>query len=347
MASRQTSFNLSPSIVHHRLLAHASPLMAYDGGDLAAWRRKLRRKLAELTGYDLMPKEKHPLNVRTLWRRDHPLGTIEKLVFTAEPGADVPAYLCLPKSAKPPYPVFICLQGHSGGHHNDLGISAEDERTPIKVEGDRTFSLGCMERGIASLAIEQRSFGQRRERVQKQVSPNGCHDAAMRAMMLGRTLVGERVYDVNRGIDFLSTRPEIDIKRLGVMGNSGGGTVTIYASALLDRVAFAMPSCAFCTFADSILSMYHCACNYIPSLARFADTGDVMGLFAPRPVVIVAGKMDAIFPMAGVRKVFGQLKRIYRAAGAEENCRLVVGAQGHRFYADAAWKQMLRMMKAR
>jgi dienelactone hydrolase len=344
VSSRKQTFNFSPSIVHHRRLAEMKPELAYDGGEIATWQRKLRRKLRQLTGYDQMPAEKCPLDVRTLWRREHPLGTIEKLVFTSEPGADVPAYLCLPSSAKPPYTTFICLQGHSGGFHNDIAVSAEDERTPIKVKGDRDFSLGCMKRGIAALAIEQRSFGQRRERHQKQVSAQGCHDAAMRSLMIGRTLAAERVYDVDRGIDLLATRPEIDRKRIGVMGNSGGGTITMYAAALLERLSYAMPSCSFCTFVDSILSIYHCADNYIPGLARYADSADVMGLFAPRPVVIVAGRTDSIFPIKGVRKAFKNLESIYRAAGAQERCKLAVGPEGHRFYADLAWKKMLPLI---
>jgi dienelactone hydrolase len=344
MPTQTRSFNFSPSIVHHRRLGEIEPELAYDGGEVAAWQRKLRRKVRQLTGYDQMPQDKCPLNVRSLWRREHPLGTIEKLVFTSEPGADVPAYLCLPKNARPPYPTFICLQGHSGGHHNDIAVSPDDERTPIDVQGDRDFSLGCMKRGIAALAVEQRAIGQRRERPQSRNWTHGCHDAAMRSLMIGRTLAGERVYDVDRALDLLAQRPEIDSKRIGVMGNSGGGTVSMYAAALLSRLSYAMPSCSFCTFADSILSIYHCADNYIPALARYAEASDVMGLFAPRPLVIVAGQTDPIFPIKAVRKAFKNLQAIYQAAGAQERCKLVVGPEGHRFYADLAWKKMLPLM---
>jgi hypothetical protein len=66
-----------------------------------------------------------------------------------------------------------------------------------------------------------------------------------------------------------------------------------------------------------------------------------MGLFAPRPVVIVAGKKDQIFPIKAVREAFRNLKKIYRAAGAANRCHLVVGSQGHRFYARSAWPKML------
>jgi dienelactone hydrolase len=336
--------HLSPSEYHHHLIAQIQPRLSYDGGDVAAWQRRLRRKLRDLLGYAAQPQT--PLNVRQVWRRKHPLGLIEKIVLTSEPFADVPAYVCLPNDVHPPYTFMICLQGHSTGMHVSIGVQREDETQPFDSPGDRDFALGCMARGIAALCLEQRSFGERREQAQKQVSPHGCHDAAMQALLVGKTLIGERVYDVERGIDYLSTRDDADMQRIGVMGNSGGGTITIYAAALLSRLGFAMPSCSFCTFRDSIGAIYHCADNYVPGILKVADMADVLGLFAPRPVVIVAGREDDIFPIGGVRPAFEQLRRIYAAAGAGDACRLVIGEGGHRFYAADAWPVMLDFIGA-
>ena len=334
-----THLYLSPSEYHAIMMAQIRPQFAYDGGDVVAWQLRLRRKLRDLLGYTTGPKT--PLNVRQLWAREHPLGVIEKVIFTSEPYADVPAYVCLPKNARPPYPFMICLQGHTTGMHVSIGVEREDETKTIDVPGDRDFALGCMARGVAALCIEQRSFGERREQVQQQVSSHGCHDAAMQALLAGKTLIGERVTDVERGIDYLATRGDADMRRVGVMGNSGGGTTAIYAAALLSRLAFAMPSCSFCTFRDSIGAIYHCADNYVPGILKVADMADLLGLFAPRPVVVVAGRDDSIFPIDGVRSAFEQLRRIYAAAGAEDACHLVVGEGGHRFYAADAWPVML------
>lgn len=326
---------LAPSVFHRYLMDRTKRTLCYDGGDVKAWQQKFRRKLRQLVG--VMPRSRVPLKVRSLWKREHRLGTIEKIVFTSEPHADVPAYVCLPRKAEPPYTFFICVQGHSTGMHNSIAVDRDDNRRAIKVKGDRDFGLGCMRRGIAALCIEQRSFGERRETVQKHIAEHGCHDATMHALMLGRTLIGERVWDVDRGIDYLASRGDADMKRLGVMGNSGGGTITTFSAALLPRVRMAMPSCYFCTFRDSIMSIYHCMDNYVPGLLNYGEMADVLGLFAPRPVVVVAGRTDPIFPIAGVRKAFRDLKRIYVAAGAADRCHLVVGQQGHRFYAARAW----------
>ncbi len=337
---RPADLDLSPSRAHRRLIDQLEPRLTYDGGDVAAWQGKARRKLRRLLG---VPRNPHgPLYERTLWQRDHELGTIEKIAFQAEPGADVVGYWCVPSGLEAPYPTFICLQGHSTGMHNSIGLDA-DEQTPKEIPGDRDFALGCLRRGIAALCIEQRAFGQRGEwDLPQEAKSTYCHDASMHALMLGRTLLGERVLDVDRAIDWLAQRGQADMSRLGCMGNSGGGTVTLYASALLGRLQLAMPSCALATYADSIGKIIHCWCNYVPDILHWMDMGDVLGCFAPRPVVVVAGKNDDIFPLPSVRAAFRQAKAIYNAAGAGQYLHLVIGEGGHRFYADQGWRMMKR-----
>ena len=72
-----------------------------------------------------------------------------------------------------------------------------------------------------------------------------------------------------------------------------------------------MPSCYFCTFRDSIMSIPHCADNYVPGLLKVAEMSDVAGLCAPKPLVVVAGEQDDLFPIQGVRKAFEDLREIY------------------------------------
>ncbi len=332
----------SPSEVHQHLMAETTPEFQYDGGDVEVWQQSLGAALRQQVGLDHFSDERCELNPRTLWTREHALGTIGKLVFASESCADVPAYICLPRDVAPPYRFMICVQGHNSGMHKAIGVDREDEAQEIANEGDRDFGLQCMRHGIAALCIEQRSFGERRELKQEMLFPGMCHDAAMHALMLRRTLIGERVYDVDRAIDYLALRGDAVMSSIGVMGNSGGGTTSLFSAALLPRISLAAPGSYFCRFKESIMSIRHCTCNYVPGLYSTADMSDIMGLFAPRPVVIVNGKEDDIFPIEATRDAFSALHRIYETCGAGGRCHLVVGDEGHRFYADAAWPLILK-----
>jgi dienelactone hydrolase len=342
------SHNFSPSVCHEYVASLSVQELAYDRFDeVRKWRRNLKHKLIELLGE--LPRQRIPLASRTLWKRSTPLGTIEKLVYSSEPRADIVAYLCIPSARATPVPVFICLQGHTSGMHNSIGVDFETESRNIQVEGDRDFALGCMTRGIAAFCVEGRGFGYLRE-TRRRINPfrkdvtekrkDSCYDTAMQALLIGRTLAGERLYDIDRAIDYLETRQEVDTKQLGVMGMSGGGMLAIYAMGVLDRIQFAMPAGHFCSFKDSLLSKHHCGCCYVPGIYKYADMSDIAGLFAPKPVVVVTGRKDPSKPIAGVLRSFKNLKKIYADLHCESNCRLVVGQEGHRFYSEQAWNVM-------
>ena len=150
--------------------------------------------------------------------------------------------------------------------------------------------------GYATLAIEQRGFGE------SGGTPEGpdCQQIAMQALLLGRTLIGERVWDVSRAIDVVGDLfSMIDMRRIAAMGNSGGGTTTIYAAAMDERIAAAMPSlCGEKRFSALSSAQHHCTCNYVPAIMKDFDMADLAGLVAPRPLVIVGGRDDGIFPIA-------------------------------------------------
>ena len=131
----------------------------------------------------------------------------------------------------------------------------------------------------------------------------------------------------------------IDMDRICMMGNSGGGTTTIYATALDTRIKAAMPSCALCGYYASIGAMQHCPCNYIPGIMKHFDMGDLVALAAPRPYVAVNGVTDASFPVESAKEQVAVGRVVYEALGAGDKLRHVIGDGGHRFYAAPAWPQ--------
>ena len=324
-----------PSDYHLKYLASLKPEMAYKKGEkVISWQRILRTRLKKLLGD--FPKKKVPLRPKILERKEFRDYFREKLVFTSEPFADVPVYLLIPKNISLPAPAVICLQGHSPGMHISIG-EAKNKHDRELIAGDRDFAIQSVQQGYIALAIEQRCFGERKETKQKARAPHGCQDAAMHSLILGKTLIGERVWDVVRGIDYLEKRKEVDKNRIACLGNSGGGTVTFFAACMDKRIKVAIPSCYYCNFSDGIMQIYHCTDNYIPGIMKLAEMGDLAGLIAPRALIVVAGKKDPIFPIKGVREAFRQTKKIYKAFNIEKNLHLLVGKGGHRFYQNLAW----------
>ncbi|MHB9024086.1 MAG: alpha/beta hydrolase family protein [Armatimonadota bacterium] len=334
MATVPPSF--APEMVHGRLLDTAPRLLAFEKhtGDFPGWVAQVRATFLTLLG-DL-PQSVEP-NVRVEFEQATDAFIERRVVFTAEEGAEVPCHLLLPRGAGP-FPLVICLQGHSTGMHISLGRPKYpgDEEC---IAGGRDFALQAVREGYAALALEQRCFGERGDGRPSEVRciNHGCHHATMTALLLGRTMIGERVWDIARAIDAMAIFPELDLMRIGCMGNSGGGTTTYYASCFDPRITAAMPSCYVCTFRHSIGRIDHCADNYLPGALRYLEMEDFAGLIAPRPLVVVAGREDPIFPLAGVEEAFTTIQAIYAAAGAPDNCRLVIGEGGHRFYPEEGW----------
>jgi len=330
-----SKLTINPSDYHIKYLSSIKPVMAYkERKDPILWQRKLRPRLKKLLGD--FPEEKISLMPTVLERKEFYSYYQEKIVFRSEPFVDVPAYILIPKHVSLPVPAVVCLQGHTTGMHLSIGkaIYKGDKRA---TAGDRDFAVQAVKQGYIALAIEQRCFGERKETKQKIRAPSGCQDAAMHSLILGKTLIGERVWDVMKGIDYLEKKPGIDKNRIAVMGNSGGGTVSFFTACIDTRIKVVIPSCYYCSYAYSIMKIYHCVDNYIPGIMKLADMGDLAGLIAPRALIIVAGERDKIFPIEGVKKAFKQTKRIYRAFKAERNLHLLVGKDGHRFYKDLAW----------
>jgi hypothetical protein len=98
-----------------------------------------------------------------------------------------------------------------------------------------------------------------------------------------------------------------------------------------------MPSCCFSTFQASIQSQTHCVCNYVPGLLKLLDMGDLAGLVAPKPLILVSGDEDGIFPIEPARSEFERTRAIYTAVDAPDACDHLLCSGGHRFFADAAW----------
>ena len=335
--------NMNPALHNLELIKAIKPAYRYSGEeDFAVWQAKARARLRELLGIDEILKNKPESDGFTVEYVKEENEYVEyRFVITSEIGYSFPSVMRVPKNVKAPIPVILTLQGHSTGMHISLGKPIFERDHESISGGDRDFVVRALKEGFAAVAIEQRNFG---ECGGLKTGGPDCHVSSMSAILNGRTTIGERAVDTSAVIDALIANFDfLDTENIMLMGNSGGGTATYYTACLDERIKLAMPSCAVCTYKHSIAAMKHCVCNFVPNIAKDFDMGDLAGLIAPRKLIIVNGKEDNIFPDEGVRETYEIVKELYRYAGVSENCALVTGAMGHRFYADDAWPVLHRM----
>ncbi len=321
-------------------LVHTSiPKLTYDEKEsLEKQRTAAREKLKTLTGIPKIAQNACPSNLIIESEEEKEGYTQIRFCYESEKDLFIPAYLLIPKTGKKKYPVAITLQGHNkGGMRNSVGIIKAEE----VFSWHGALALQAVKEGYAALCIELRGMSGELHPVKEQRSREGkekvCLFPAMASLLMGRTLLGERCWDISRAIDLLDKFPQLDTEDILITGNSGGGTASYYAACLDERIKLSAPSCGFCTFEGSLLNVQHCPCNYIPNIYEWFDMQDLAVLLAPRKLLILAGQDDQIFLLEGVKKGYETVEKIYRQANAERNCRLLVTPKGHYWCEDIVW----------
>lgn len=258
----------------------------------------VRRWLQTMLGLELMP-ERTSLQAHCTGILERPRYRLEKWQFQSCPGLFVTANLYLPHVHPARLPCVLYLNGH--------WPSLDGAKTGLQ---DRY--LWYPANGFALLVIDPLGFGE----------ILGIHPGMNRLnwwhwLSLGYTPAGVEVWNAMRALDWLETRPEVDATRIGVTGISGGGVMTQYLAALDERVAVAAPSCSTYTIGTQValgLIPQQCDCTFYPNVFGL-DFPEVLALIAPRPLLILGGRKDPIFPPASFRPAFERAKRIYDLLG--------------------------------
>lgn len=312
-ASKVNPKNFDPVAFTDQLYASAPLRMTFSAKtrrQAEQWQTRLRAKVTELVGG--FP-DRVALTPETLEVRDFPVYRREKFVFQSRPGSWVLGYLLTPKVAQAPHASVVCVPGHGRGVDDIVGIDDKGQDRATHAGYQYDFAIQAAEHGLAAVAIEPMAFGCRRDAANKAkgLGTSACQPVAGAALLLGQTMIGWRVWDVMRTIDWIETRPELDAKRVGCMGISGGGTCTTFSAALEPRIKAAMVSGYTNTFQASVMSISHCIDNYVPGILNWCEQYDVAGLIAPRPLFVESGEKDNIFPIAASKASFERIRNVY------------------------------------
>lgn len=304
------------------------------------WQREFRDKLKEKLGISKLEKQLSSFKVRAQKVDTEDIGFAirERWVLWTEPTVPLPFILLLPKNKSGKLPLMITPHGHGKNTESYAGVyHSEQERVEGEV-GERNVAIQAVQNGFIAIAPTARGFGKTRTPEDKiKDATSSCRIQLMHDLLVGRTPIGDRVWDISKLIDWALSELPVDESNIIVSGNSGGGTTTLFAGACDTRITMSIPSSYFCTFVGSIGVIHHCDCNYIPGILEYGEMSDIAGLTAPRFFCALNGKDDNIFPLAEARKAFANLKKIYTVAGVPDNCELYVGNAGHRYYKEGAW----------
>ena len=276
----------------------------------ARWRERFDAKLRELLGP--MPRRVPP---QVHWDTDDVLETDlftrRKVYIQSEKHYWAPAYYFTPRERAGKTPAIVCLHGHSGIYPYIREGTAKEKKKGEAHQLD--YAVHFAEQGYITLAVVQRGWNETRAD-----KPHSCHRVTMNSFLLGSTAIGLRAWDAMRAIDFLQARDEVDAGRIGAAGLSGGGTTTLFLSALDRRVRAAIVAGYFCTFRDSIYAIRHCICNCVPGIMAWGEMSDVGALIAPRPLLVISGEKDSIFPIEATRRAFARLAETYAVLDARD-----------------------------
>ncbi len=248
---------------------------------------------------------------------------VDKVIFESRPGFKITALFLRPEAARAGLPAVLGLCGH-----------AQEGKA---ADAYLRYAFSLVTNGFAVLIPDPAGQGERGqfERLGESDFCRGRCCSEHNQIGKGLLLCGEhfaewRVWDAMAALDYLAGRPEVDPSRLGVTGNSGGGTLSTYLWALDHRLAMGAPGCYLTTFKrnfDNELPVD--AEQVIPELAQYGfGMSDFLIARAPSPVLVL-GRSNDFFDVRGTAESVAEARRIYRLLGAEKNIQLFVSPGDH------------------
>ena len=287
---------------------------------IAEYQKRLRKKFIEAIGG--LP-ERTPLNPQVTGIISRDGYRVEKVIFESQPKHHVSALLFLPDAGKykPLYPGVLVPCGHS-----DNGKAYESYQTMGAI-----LALN----GMAGLVFDPIDQGERSQMLSQLPKLAGTRAHTMLgvgSILLGRNTATFEIWDGMRAIDYLQSRPEVDPKRIGCTGNSGGGTQTSYLMSLDERIVAAAPSCYITGFERLLdtIGPQDAEQNIYGQLAFGMDHADYLMMQAPMSILICAATED-FFDITGVWNSFRYAKRLYTRMEFAERIDLLENDAGHNY----------------
>jgi len=309
--------------------------------DFAAWHKLALPKLIELMGRMPTPA---PLDAEVAYSIEDGDIIRERVVFNAEKNMAIPCHVLYPKNIKKDRstPAILCAHGHGNGNGRFgkdalVGSRGSAARCRDIDEQNYDYAYQMAKQGFFTIAPDLRGFGERSEGDQIYQFSDECNVNYVRGSMLGYMTLGLNVFDMRRCIDYLETREEVNPDCIGMMGLSGGGTMTTFTAAVEPRIKAAN----ICGYINPFRAFGYewfnfCGMQVLPYLYQYFDTDDIAGLICPRPLLLDMGIFDECFFIQDMMEGYERVKKIYQAAGVPELLWADIHPDGHSYGGNKA-----------
>jgi len=275
-----------------------------------AYKKKALKNMRISIG--LLPEpEKCPLQARRFDRTEHDGFITEKVMIQSLPDYFVTGNLYWPQNLNAPVPMIVSPHGHW-----DEGRFEMSDITKIP---QRCANFALL--GMASFSFDMVGFGDSR-----QLRHHGYFGYDME--LWNESLLGLQVFNCIRALDFVCSLDEADRGRIGCTGASGGGTQTIWLTALDERVKASMP-----VNMVSTLFQGSCTCEAAPGLHLEISNLEIAAMAAPRPINLIGSTGDWTHDLPEVS--FPWLRSIYALYGKEENAGYFFHEGPHNYDSEA------------
>lgn len=321
--------------VHQEIqsMAKAAPLsMRYTGttkDQCTQWQRGFRTKLDSLLGSYAPPVQWKASITRKLEFADH---NREELLLHADGHRDLPLHLLSPRSRSGKRPGILALHGHGTfGHDAVAGIDDTPERQKSIAQANYDYGRQLARLGYVVAAPCFTPFGPRLGKKEDYRGDDPCAVTFVRMQLFGKLLLGENLRDALWGIELLAKDDRVDPQRIGCVGLSLGGRMTMMTAAVSPRVRVAVISGALNMLQERVMGRYSCGAQVIPGLLNYGDVPEIASLIAPRPCLWEVGQKDSLMVKSWIPPALDQLRRAWSSYGATDQLDVDSFDGGHRW----------------
>jgi len=290
--------------------------MKYTSGsadEARTWQIAVRTRLAALLNIDdlLQTRDIIPLQPKKLSSSERDGYRVEEIEINATPNRRIRVAVTIPTSHDGPSPAVVCIGGHGSdlySPYDETTVSRDSAKTKSDFSYYRGFGTALATRGVVTISTT--------------VSQHEVYED-------GRLLMGERLWDLMRCVDYLKSLPEVGRSRIGCAGLSLGGEMAMWLGAMDERMA-ATVSAGFLTTMDH-MEQGHCMCWKFDGLRELVDYADLYCLTAPRALQCQNGLQEppSQFYVPLARQAIREVRTIYDDMDCPENVTLNVHDGGH------------------